>query len=433
MLYLSSPLKYRAQSEKVKAEVIAVGTELLMGETADTNSAWLAQRSPVVGLELRWVTIVGDDLDRLTEALDRAWCRSDCILTIGGLGPTEDDLTREAIARMLGEPLTSDPDLVRWLEERYRRRGVPMPVSNLRQATTIASATPVINSVGTAPGWWVERDGRVLVTMPGPPNELMEMWNAQWQPRLQARATGSVIRTRTYKTIGLSEAAVDEMVKHLYATDGVDMGCYAKSDGIYLRAIARASDEAAALASLDGLDGRMREALGEYLWGVDDETPQQRAGQLLTELGYTLAALESCTGGLLAGAITDVPGSSAYFRGGTVAYTVQAKVAAGVDRKIIEQHGAVSGECAAAMALAACAGYGTDCGIGVTGVAGPAGQEGKPAGLVYIATVVPGADVSVVEHQFPGRRPLVRGRAVTMALLQLSRALQQQDVGTRVG
>ena len=404
-----------------------------MGETSDTNSAWLAQRSPEVGLDLRWVTIVGDDLDRLTDALERAWGRSDCVLTIGGLGPTEDDLTREAIARLLGEPLTNDPDLVRWLEERYRRRGTPMPPNNLRQATTIPSATPVINSVGTAPGWWVERDGKVLVTMPGPPGELMEMWNAQWGPRLQARAAGSIIRTRTYKTIGLSEAAVDQMVKHLYAADGVDLGCYAKSDGIYLRAIARATDQATAAAWLDQLDGRMREALGEYLWGVDDETPQQRVGQMLTERGYTLAVLESCTGGLLAGAITDVPGSSAYFKGGTVTYTVQAKVAAGVDRKTIDRHGAVSRECAAAMALAARAVHGADCGIGVTGVAGPDEQEGKPAGLVYIATAVPGREAIAVEHQFPGRRPLVRGRAVTMALLQLSQALQRLDAKGRVG
>ena len=417
----------------MKAEIIAVGTELLMGETADTNSAWLAQRLPLVGLELRWITVVGDDLDRLTDLLDRAWRRSDCVLTMGGLGPTEDDLTRNAIAKMLGEPLTADPELVRWLEERYRRRGTPMPINNLRQATVIPSATPVINSVGSAPGWWVEREGKVLVTMPGPPNELMEMWNATWQPRLQARAAGSVIRTRTFKTIGLSESAVDEMVKHLYATEGVDLGCYAKSDGIYLRAIAKAADEATALATLEGLDREMREVLGAYLWGMDDDTPQQRAGQLLREHGYALAVLESCTGGLLAGAITDVSGSSAYFKGGTVTYTSETKITAGVDPKVLEQHGAISGECAAAMALAACRGYAAECGIGVTGVAGPDDQEGKQPGLVYIATAVPGTDVTVTEHRFPGRRPLVRGRAVTMALLQLCQALQQQVVRAKVG
>ena len=417
----------------MKAEIIAVGTELLMGETADTNSAWLAQHMPLVGLELRWITIVGDDMERLTEALDRAWRRSEYVFTMGGLGPTEDDLTRNAIARMLGEPLSSDPKLVQWLEERSRNRSTPLSTGNLRQTMVVPSATPVPNSMGSAPGWWVERDGKVLITMPGPPNELMEMWNTQLQPRLQAQVAGSVVRTRTFKTIGLNESAVDEMVKHLYGTDGLDLGCYAKSDGIYLRAIAKADSEASALAVLGVLDGRMREVLGPYLWGLDEETPQQRVGELLHGLGYTLAVLESCTGGLLAGAITEIPGSSSYFKGGTVAYSNEMKVAAGVEPGVIREHGAVSGECADDMAQAARRSFGADCGLSVTGVAGPTEQEGKPPGLVYIAVVAPGAEATVAEHRFPARRPLVRARAVTMALLQLCQVLQQQEAPAKVG
>ena len=411
----------------MKAEVIAVGTELLMGETADTNSGWLAQRLLELGLELHAITVIGDDLDRLTDALERAWRRSDYVFTIGGLGPTEDDMTRDAVARMLGETMTTDPELVRWLEARFRRRGTaPMPLHNLRQAAIIPSAEGLPNPVGTAPGWWVEKDGTVLATMPGPPGEMMEMWNDQLTPRLQARVIGSIIRTRTFKTIGLSEAAVDEMVSHLYATDGLDLGCYGKSDGIYLRAIAKATTEAAALTVLDGLERDVRQALGPHLWGLDEETPQQRAGQLLRERSYTLAVLESCTGGLVAGAITEVPGSSAYFKGGTVTYADDRKVAAGVDPKVIEEHGAVSHECAAAMAEAARRTHGTDCGIGVTGVAGPDDLEGNPPGLVYIGVSHPGG-TTTSEYRFPARRALVRGRAVASALLALCQELQRAE------
>jgi len=412
-------------------EIIAVGTELLMGETADTSSGWLAQRLPELGLELHSITVVGDDLTRLTDTLERAWRRSDYVFTIGGLGPTEDDMTRDAVAKMLGEAITTDPELVRWLEERFRRRGTaPMPLHNLRQAATIPSADGVPNPLGTAPGWWVERDGKVLATMPGPPGEMMEMWNGELAPRLQARVIGSIIRTRTFKTIGLGEALVDEMVSHLYATEGLDLGCYAKSDGIYLRAIAKAATEAAALTVLDGLEREVRQALGPHLWGLDDETPQQRAGQLLREHGYTLAVLESCTGGLVAGAITEVPGSSAYFKGGTVTYIDDRKVAAGVDPKVIEAYGAVSHECAAAMAEAARRSHGTDCGIGVTGVAGPDDLEGNPPGLVYIGVSHPGG-TTTSECRFPARRALVRGRAVTSALLALCQELQR--VGSAAG
>jgi nicotinamide-nucleotide amidase len=408
---------------RVHAEVIAVGTELLMGETADTNSGWLAQRMPNVGLELRWITVVGDDLDRLADVLQRAWDRSEVIFTIGGLGPTEDDLTRDAIAKMLGEPLTTDPELVDWLEARFRRRNFTLSPHNLRQTMRIPSATAVLNDLGTAPGWWVEKDNRLLITMPGPPGEMMGMWNDKLLTRLQAKVTGTIIRTRTFKTIGLNESAVDEMVEHLYGTEGLDLGCYAKNDGIYLRAIATAPEESAALGALGRLELEVRRALGPHLWGVDEQSPEQRVGELLRERGYTLGVLESVTGGLVAGAVTEVPGSSAYFKGGTVTYTNEMKVAAGVDPKVLEHHGAISSQCAEEMAKAACRTHGAECGIGVTGVAGPAEQEGKGPGLVYIAVAHPGG-LDVSEHQFPARRPLVRGRAVAMALLKLCEQLQ---------
>jgi nicotinamide-nucleotide amidase len=415
----------------VKAEIIAVGTELLMGETQDTNSSWIGSRLPEVGLELQWVTIVGDDLTRLTDIIDRAWCRSDVVLVMGGLGPTLDDMTRDGIAKMLGEEITTDPDLKAWLEESFAKRNIaPMPPQNLRQAGIIPSAISVPNPMGTAPSWWIERDGKILATMPGPPRELMNMWTTEMAPRLKEKIPGQAIMSRMFKTIGLSEAAVDEMVGELYNMPGMDFGVYAKPDGIYVRAIAKADTEAEALTTLMIAEEKIRTALGDYIWGTDEDEPPKRVGELLKEKKYTVAVMESCTGGMIGAAITDVAGSSAYFVGGAITYTPEMKVDAGVPAETIRKYGVVSEETARAMAEAACQKFGADCAISVTGVAGPGDNEedrdGKmvtvKAGTVFIGVVTPGG-VTVQQYSFPSRRPLVRNRAVTAALLQTVKAL----------
>ena len=415
----------------VKAEIIAVGTELLMGETQDTNSSWIGSRLPEVGLELQWVTIVGDDLTRLTDIIDRAWRRSDVVLTMGGLGPTLDDMTRDGIAKMLGEEIIVDPGLKEWLETSFSSRNInPMPRQNLRQAGMIPSASSIHNSMGTAPSWWIERDGKILATMPGPPRELMNMWTTEIAPRLKERVPGQIIMSRMFKTIGLSEAAVDEMVGEVYDLPGMDFGVYAKPDGIYVRAIAKSDTESEALKTLMTAEEKIRAALGDYIWGTDEDSPPERVGELLKEKKYKVAVMESCTGGLVGAAITDIAGSSDYFVGGAITYTQESKVAAGVPVETIREFGIYSGETAAAMANAACQKFGTQCAIGVTGVAGPgdavdnrAGTEVTvKAGTVYIGIATP-AGVNVQEYQFPSRRPLVRNRAVTAALLQLAQAL----------
>ena len=408
----------------MKAEIIAVGTELLMGETQDTNSSWIGSRLPEVGLELHWVTIVGDNIDELTDILARAWERSDVVLTMGGLGPTMDDLTRDGIAGMLGETITIDPGLKVWLEDSFARRNMnPMPQQNLRQAGIIPSASSIHNSLGTAPSWWIERDGKILATMPGPPRELTNMWSTEIAPRLKERIPGNVIMSRMFKTIGLSEAAVDEMVGELYQMPGMDFGVYAKPDGIYVRAIAKAQTEAEVLSTLQAAETKIRAALDEYIWGTGEDLPAVVVGQLLRERGYKLAVLESCTGGMLGGAITDIEGSSDYFVGGAITYSPSLKVQAGVPAATIDDFGVVSEETAIAMAKAACRTYGTECGIGVTGVAGPDDQGDIKAGTVFIGVAHPGGAL-VTEHRFPSRRPLVRNRAVTAALLQLASALR---------
>ncbi len=408
----------------MKAEIIAVGTELLMGETQDTNSSWIGSRLPEVGLELHWVTIVGDNIDELTDILARAWERSDVVLTMGGLGPTMDDLTRDGIAGMLKETITTDPGLKAWLEDSFARRNMnPMPQQNLRQAGIIPSASSIHNSLGTAPSWWIERDGKILATMPGPPRELTNMWSTEIAPRLKERIPGNVIMSRMFKTIGLSEAAVDEMVRELYQMPGMDFGVYAKPEGIYVRAIAKAQTEAEVLSTLQAAETKIRAALDEYIWGTDEDLPAVVVGQLLRERGYKLAILESCTGGMLGGAITDIEGSSDYFVGGAITYSSGLKVQAGVPAATIDDFGVVSEETAIAMAEAARRTYGTECGISVTGVAGPDDQGDIKAGTVFIGVSHPGG-TSVTEHRFPSRRPLVRNRAVTAALLQLASALR---------
>ena len=409
----------------MNAEIIAVGTELLMGETQDTNTSWIGQRLPEFGLELEHAAIVGDDLTRLTETLDRAWRRADVVIAMGGLGPTLDDLTRDAIAKMLGEPLTTDPELKVWLEENFARRNVrPMPKQNLRQAGLIPSAVAIRNAMGTAPSWWIERDGKLLITLPGPPRELANMWTTEIAPRLKERLPGKKIMSRAFKTIGLSEAAVDEMARDVYDVPGMDFGVYAKPDGIYLRAIAKADTEAEALNTLLRAETMVRDALGPYIWGTDEEHPPERAGELLRRRGYTLAVMESCTGGMVGAALTEVPGSSDYFLGGAITYSNAMKAQAGVPERTLEANGAVSEEAAREMAEAARRTFGADCGVSVTGVAGPGDQDGVKAGTVFIGVAAPSGS-TVTRHEFPSRRPLVRNRAVTAALLQLIQALQE--------
>ena len=407
----------------MKAEIVSIGTELLMGELTDTNAAFLASRLPALGIQLRWVSQVGDDPDILTETFLRGLSRSDLILTTGGLGPTQDDLTRESIARALGEEMTVDEGLLQHLQDIFRGRGQQMPSHNVKQASLIPSATSIPNPRGTAPGWWAEKDAKIIVAMPGPPAEMSGMWQDEVVPRLRERARGEVIITRNIKTNGLGEASVDEAISQWLGKENPYLGIYAKADGIHLRIIGRAPDEEAAWALVRPVEEGIVRVMGPYVWGFDDETPEQSAGELLTSRKMTLATMESCTGGLMASSLTDVPGSSAYFRGGLVAYSKQAKIDAGVPAELIERHGEVSEEVASAMATAVRESLQADIGIAITGVAGPSELEDKPVGLVYIA-LAQDQSVQVHTHRMPPRRATIKRRSVSVALIELARVLK---------
>ncbi|MFC1978047.1 CinA family nicotinamide mononucleotide deamidase-related protein [Chloroflexota bacterium] len=396
----------------MKSEVISIGTEILLGGITDTNSSYLAGQLSLLGIDLYWISQVGDNQARLEEVLKRAWQRSELILTTGGLGPTEDDLTRETIAGMLGEKMVIVPSLESELRVRFARGGMEMPLSNLKQATLIPSAESITNARGTAPGWWVARDGRILVAMPGPPVELQEMWQKQVQPRLRQGST-AIILSKTFKTLGLSEAGLGELVSPLLSSANPTLAVYAKADGIQVRLTAKAEALEQAEKMIAGGEVNVRAILDEYIWGTDDDTLETIIGRLLIEKGLSLAVVEDYSGGWLMANLTDVPESPTFFKGGLVACSDEAKVAFGVNAGIISQYSAGSPEVAQAMAEAVRVLLKADIGVSITGIEE---TEAGPTGIVYIDM----ADDkrSIVISRVRGKR-----RATLYALLELRKLL----------
>ena len=410
----------------MKAEIVSIGTELLLGEITDTNAAYLAGQLPLLGIDLYWISQVGDNQGRLVEVLKRAWQRSDLILTTGGLGPTEDDLTREAIAEMLGEELWIDPLLEREIRELFARRGITMAPSNIKQAAVIPSAEAIHNAQGTAPGWWVEKDGHILMAMPGPPREMHHMWHTEVLPRLHQRATGAIIFSKTIKVFGLPEGTVGELVSPLLSSPNPTLGIYAKADGIHLRFAAKAQSQKQAEEMIAQGEARVRSILGESIWGTDNDTLASVVGHLLAEKELSLAVMECCTGGLLTATITDTPDISAYFRGGLIAYSNEALIAYGVDAGLIDDCGVISSEVAQAMAKVSRLRLETDIGISITGVIGPDGLEDKPAGTMYIG-IDSSENKKTIKRNYSGDRSRVKRLVIVAALSELRKMLLALD------
>ncbi len=408
----------------MKAEIISVGTELLMGELTDTNASWIAGRLPALGIQLQWVSIIGDDLPKLTEAFVQGWLRSDIIFTTGGLGPTQDDLTREAVAAALGEtPVVQEPELEN-LRQWFRNRGQDMPAHNVKQAHLIPSAEFITNRNGTAPGWWAQRDGKHIVCMPGPPGENRAMWQDEIDARLKEIVDTEVTITRNIKTLGLGEASVDEIMNEFFGLENPYLGIYSKADGIHLRIIARAADEAAARVMIAPIEDAIHDRLAPYVWGYDDETPELSVGAALVDRSMTLATMESVSGGFLANTITEAPDSNQWYRGGNVAYTIEAMIASGVDSGVLETHGVVSQETANAMAQVAQSATAADFGIGLTGVLGPQELEGHRPGTIHIA-IAHGDDVREFPLRTPPRRLVIKRRSCNTALTELRKLITE--------
>ena len=384
----------------MRAEIISCGTELLLGHITDTNATFLAQSLASLGIDLYFISQVGDNQGRIVETLQRAWERSDLIIMTGGLGPTEDDLARESISALLGETMQVDPVLETELRGIFAARNVIMPERNIKQATLIPSAQALHNPLGTAQGWWVEKDRHIIVAMPGVPREMYRMWEQEVIPRLSPY-TGGLIFTRLLRVWGLGESSVEERLDPVIHSNNPTVATYAKSDAIDVRITAKAETHEQAEQQVAEMEAHVRQILRHHIFGVDKDTLQSVVGKYLTERRQTLAVMESLTGGLLSSTITDVPGSSSYFIGGLVTYSTELKAQMGVPPEVLEQHGAISEETARAMAHAVRERLGADFGLGITGVAGPEEQEGKAAGTVHIA--VEGPD-GVVTGMGPGWR-----------------------------
>ena len=404
----------------MKAEIISIGTELLLGEIVDTNTPYLANQLSVLGIDLYFTSAVGDNPARLQGVLKQAWDRSDIVLTTGGIGPTQDDLTRDAIAALLGEKTEVDPQLKQDLINFFARRGLEMPVSNVRQATLIPSCIALINSQGTAPGWWVEKEGKIIVAMPGPPGEMQYMWENQVLPRLQEK-TGAVILTRMIKTFGTSEAKVDEMLSDLTASTNPTLATYAKLDGIYIRIAAKSEKKEEAQKMIDSREADVRAILGDIIWGVDDDTQEAVAGKVLLEKGLSLAVAESFTGGFLAHTLAADANSAHYFKGGLIAASSEVKVALGLDPKLVK--GEDKAEVARAMAVLARQKLEATVGIGIEGEGHSEPESGMMAGTVFIAIDSEKAGLHAVQS-YSGRLYQMKRRAAYYALFDLVKLLR---------
>lgn len=409
-----------------KATLISIGNEILAGRTVDTNAAYLGAKLLGVGIPMVSGFTVGDDVEAIVKALEQAADQADIVLVTGGLGPTDDDVTRHALAKFMGAELVLDEEMLGNIEAFFAGRDMEMPFKNKVQAYIPLGAKPLINKVGTAPGITAEYDDRLFVCLPGVPIEMERMFTGSVLDGLREMGAGQVVITKRIKCFGAGESSIAGMLGNL-----MDRGrnplvnCTASRGVITLHIVATASDKDAAEAMIEKDSDMLCGLLGELVYGFDDETLAEVVGKGLAGSGKRIAVAESCTGGLLAKMLTDAAGASEYFIAGWVTYSNEAKVEQlGVDEGLIAKHGAVSEQVAIAMAKGARKRAGSDVGIGITGIAGPSGaSEQKPVGLVYIALAI-GEREFVEKRVFSHSRAFIRYRAALTALNILRKELK---------
>jgi nicotinamide-nucleotide amidase len=405
----------------MKAEIIPVGTEILLGNIIDTDSSFLANQLPLLGIDLYFISTVGDNQERLVDTLKQAWKRADLIITTGGLGPTQDDITREAIGELVGEELEVDDNLWQALQDLLSSYIGEIPQSNIKQATVIPSAQIIPNRMGTAPGWWVEKEDHIIIALPGPPDEMKLMWQEGVLPKLEQRVTGEVILSRIIKTFRLAEAKVDELVANVSQLSNPTLATYIKPDGVYLRITAKAKEKTEAQRLISRSEEQIRSIFSSHIWGVDDDTLDSVIGNLLRAKNLSLATMESCTEGLLCSIIASGRESCTYFNGGLVACCDEAKMACGVDTSIIEPYGKESIQLAKAMAETARRNLKADIGMGVGGNM----NTDKNSGDAFIGLSSDKFDQTFT-HRLRGNRSRMKQRAVYAALFDLRRTLLEE-------
>lgn len=417
----------------MRAEIIAVGTELLLGHTLNTHASFLSRECSELGIGVYYHITVGDNRDRLKEVIRTARERSDLVILTGGLGPTDDDLTKETVAEVLGIELEEHPPTKRRIEDLFRQRGLSVPPGNYKQALTFPQGIVFPNDHGTAPGLAVTHEGVTFVMLPGPPHELIPLFQTQVKPFLiSLLPEAEVIHSQVLRFFGIGESHLEERIKDLIdGQTNPTIAPYAKRGEVTIRLTAKASDVKEAEERIAPVRRAILDRVGMYCYSEYDETLEQVAVNALRRAGETLALAESCTGGLVAQMITSVPGASEVFKGGVVCYTDEAKEQLlKVPRHILDKHGAISMETACILAEQTARRMDADWGMSVTGVAGPSPAEGKPVGLIYVGLAEKGRSARAYRFTFRGSREDIRVRAAKQMLFLLQERIKKGELTT---
>lgn len=410
----------------MKCEIVAVGTELLLGNIVNTNAQYLSQKLADLGIDVYYQLAVGDNLQRLSDTIKASLERSDLVITSGGLGPTVDDLTKEGVSDALGLKLLPDEACIRKIEGMFKAIGRPMTENNIKQGYIPEGARILENDNGTAPGVLIEKNGKIVIMLPGPPKELYPMFEDKVVPYLKTKVH-STIRSRMLRVIGVGESAAEDMLKEIFKTQtNPTIAPYAKDGEVHLRITAKTDTIEKADQLIDQMEKRVQSKLGENIYGYDEETLESVVLKLLQQKKMTLSLAESCTGGLIASRLTDVPGASASLMCGVVSYSNESKIKLlGVKEETIRNYGAVSSQTAEEMAVGAKRISGTDIGVSITGIAGPdGGSTEKPVGLCYIGIAI-GNAVKAQKFMFNGNRKKIKWNASSRTLDIIRRELLQ--------
>ena len=409
----------------LSAEIIAIGSELLTPNFKDTNSLYLTEQLNAIGIPVVMKTIAGDDEKYLEDAVRHSLARTPILITIGGLGPTEDDVTRKVVGRVLQRQLVLNDEILAKLQRRFKARGVEMPANNARQALVLAGSDILENNNGTAPGLWITSEKNHVILLPGPPSELKPLFEASCMPRLHDMAGGMALARCVFRTAGLPESILDARIAPIYTKyKNPETTVLAKPGQVEVRLTAHGKNREEAERLLKELGDQIDQELGDSIFARTEQSLEEVVGAYLAMKNATISTAESCTGGMVAERLTNVPGSSRYFMSGVICYSNESKMElAGIPPLLLEMQGAVSLEVARGLAEGIRARANTTIGVGVTGIAGPTGgSPEKPVGTVYIAVATP----TETEHRqflFPGDRERVRWQASQAALDMVRRAV----------